>query len=155
MVTSKNSILYSFIIFLVLVSAINCDSYCDNTPLLELGEEFCKDGKGIDRFQVKSSKKINWKKPLNGKIKFKFTTNSENSDVLKLKKCIKISPSFSQKKRELDELTAYFYENVPQNEATLLYTNETTILVKLNHEGKVKGNVILSITNSNSTLEKK
>ena len=68
---------------------------------------------------------------------------------------IKISPSFSQKKRELDELTAYFYENVPQNEATLLYTNETTILVKLNHEGKVKGNVILSITNSNSTLENK
>ena len=153
MITSKNSIITSFIIFWTLVNTINCDNYCDNTPLLELSEEFCKNGEGLDRFQVKSSKKINWKKPLNGKIKFRFTTNSDNSDVLRLKKCIKISRSFSQKKRDLVELTAYFHENVPQNEATLLYTNETTILMQLNNEGKIKGNVILSIANLNPTLE--
>jgi hypothetical protein len=41
---------------------------------------FCKSGQELDKFQVKSSKKMNWKKPLNGKIKFTFTSNSGKSD---------------------------------------------------------------------------
>ena len=98
-----------------------------NVPLIELSQESCNNGLGFDKFQMQSSKKINWKKPINGKIRFKLRTTSGKSDVLKLKKCVKIASGFSDRAADLTEVTAYFQENVPRNEATLLYTNGTTV----------------------------
>ena len=43
----------------------------------------------------------------------------------------KIASSFTDAAVTLMELTAYFKDNVPRNEATLLYTDETTVLVQL------------------------
>ena len=47
-----------------------------SAPLIELTQESCNNGLGFDKFQIEYSKKNNWKKPLNGKIRFKFSGNS-------------------------------------------------------------------------------
>ena len=101
-------------------------------PLIELTQESCNNGLGFDKFQIESSKKNNWKKLLNGKIRFKFSGNSGKSDALRLKKCVKVLTSFKQEgEAKLIELTAYFQDNVPQNETTFVYTNENKIVVDL------------------------
>ena len=120
----------------VLPTSSSKDSNICGAPILEFTEESCKNGMGFDQFQVQSSKKINWKKPLNGKIRLKFGGNSGKSDALRLKKCVKVLSSFTQ---DLIELTAYFQENVPRNEATLVYANETTVLLQLSLDGRVQG----------------
>ena len=103
-----------------------------SASLIELTQESCSNGLGFDKFQIESSKNINWKKPLNGKIRFKFSGNSRKSDALRLKKCVKVLTSFKHEgKAKLDSLTAYFQDNVPQNETTLIYTNENKIVVDL------------------------
>ena len=103
-----------------------------SAPLIELTQESCNNGLGFDKYQIESSKKINWKKPLNGKIRFKFRGNSGKSDALRLKKCVKVLPSFTKEgETKLIELTAYFQDNVPQNETTFVYTNENKIVVDL------------------------
>ena len=104
-------------------------------PLIELTQESCNNGLGFDKFQIESSKKNNWKKLLNGKIRFKFSGNSGKSDALRLKKCVKVWTSFKQEgEAKLIELTAYFQDNVPQNETTFVYTNENKIVVDLRKE---------------------
>ena len=106
-----------------------------SAPLIELTQESCNNELGFDKFQIESSKKINWKKPLNGKIRFKFSGNSGKSDALRLKKCVKVLTSFKQEgEAKLIELTAYFQDNVPQNETTFIYTNENKIVVDLRKE---------------------
>ena len=123
----------------VLPTSSSKDSNICGAPILEFTEESCKNGMGFDQFQVQSSKKINWKKPLNGKIRLKFGGNSGKSDALRLKKCVKVLSSFTQ---DLIELTAYFQENVPRNEATLLYANETTVLLQLRNGGIYNQNIL-------------
>ena len=106
-----------------------------SAPLIELTQESCNNELGFDKFQIESSKKINWKKPLNGKIRFKFSGNSGKSDALRLKKCVKVLTSFKYEgEAKLIELTAYFQDNVPQNETTFVYTNENKIVVDLRKE---------------------
>ena len=106
-----------------------------SAPLIELTQESCNNELGFDKFQIESSKKINWKKPLNGKIRFKFSGNSGKSDALRLKKCVKVLTSFKHEgQAKLIELTAYFQDNVPQNETTFIYTNENKIVVDLRKE---------------------
>ena len=106
-----------------------------SAPLIELTQESCNNELGFDKFQIESSKKINWKKPLNGKIRFKFSGNSGKSDALRLKKCVKVLTSFKHEgEAKLIELTAYFQDNVPQNETTFVYTNENKIVVDLRKE---------------------
>ena len=106
-----------------------------SAPLIELTQESCNNELGFDKFQIESSKKINWKKPLNGKIRFKFSGNSRKSDALRLKKCVKVLTSFKHEgEAKLIELTAYFQDNVPQNETTFVYTNENKIVVDLRKE---------------------
>ena len=107
-----------------------------SAPLIELTQESCNNELGFEKFQIESSKKINWKKPLNGKIRFKFSGNSGKSDALRLKKCVKVLTSFKQEgEAKLIELTAYFQDNVPQNETTFVYTNENKIVVDLRKQG--------------------
>ena len=107
-----------------------------SAPLIELTQESCNNELGFDKFQIESSKKINWKKPLNGKIRFKFSGNSGKSDALRLKKCVKVLTSFKHEgEAKLIELTAYFQDNVPQNETTFVYTNENKIVVDLRKQG--------------------
>ena len=60
----------------ILPTTSSKDSDFCGTPILEFTQESCKNGLGFDQFQVQSSKKINWKKPLNGKIRFKLGGNS-------------------------------------------------------------------------------
>ena len=43
---------------------------------------------------------------------------------------------------DLIELTAYLQENVPRNEATLLYANETTVLLQLRVGGIYNQNIL-------------
>ena len=106
-----------------------------SAPLIELSQESCNNELGFDKFQIESFKKINWKKPLNGKIRFKFSGNSGKSDALRLKKCVKVLTSFKHEgEAKLIELTAYFQDNVPQNETTFVYTNENKIVVDLRKE---------------------
>ena len=106
-----------------------------SAPLIELTQESCNNELGFDKFQIESSKKINWKKPLNGKIRFKFSGNSGKSDALRLKRCVKVLTSFKHEgEAKLIELTAYFQDNVPQNETTFVYTNENKIVVDLRKE---------------------
>ena len=50
-------------------------SESSGAPFIELTQESCHNSLGFDKFQVQSSKKISWNKPLNGKIKFTFTGN--------------------------------------------------------------------------------
>ena len=68
-------------------------------------------------------------------VKAYYTTSAGKSDVLKLKKCVKVLPSFTNREANLIELTAYFQENVPRNEATLRYANETTVVIQLREGG--------------------
>ena len=57
--------------------------------------------------------------------------NIGKSDAFRLKKCVKVLSSFTNEQTDLIEITADFKENVPQNEATLVYANETTLVLQL------------------------
>ena len=59
----------------VLPTSSSKDSNICGTPILECTVESCKNGMGWG-FEVQSTKKIYWKKPLNGKIRLKFGGNS-------------------------------------------------------------------------------
>ena len=65
-------------------------------------------------------------------LKASLCLNSGKSDALRLKKCVKVLTSFKHEgEAKLIELTAYFQDNVPQNETTFVYTNENKIVVDL------------------------
>jgi hypothetical protein len=119
----------------------SCDgnSKTSPEPLLSITDE-CQLLNSFEAYSLTSSKKINFKKPLNGRITVQFP-NGPNvhvsvSDRLKLKKCIQIKAELFE---DVTEVTGHFVNNILQNQATISLSNGTIILVKLNSAGHVIG----------------
>jgi hypothetical protein len=121
---------------------ISCDvsSRISQEPLLTVTED-CTASNSFETFVLKSGKKINFKKPLNGKISVKFPNGPNKhmvvNDRLKLKKCIQIRADLFT---DTAEVSGHFVDNYLQNQAIISLANGTSILVKLDDTiGRIVG----------------
>ena len=118
------------LIFLEIIKLSTCFK-CESGPLIEFSDQ-CDVPGVLTTFKVYSTKKINYKKPLNGNLKVKF--EDEANDAIKMKKCINIWPTFSKTLT----IATKFKNNIPTGITTLediSYFYE----VNLNDHGIVKG----------------
>ena len=99
---------------------------CNQIPLKIT--ENCNEPKSITRFQIQSAKRLNLKKPLNGRIKILFKSKSSN-DFMKFKKCFQILPELY---RDTFSMIANFNENIPYGEISINFQNDTSIKMNLN-----------------------
>jgi hypothetical protein len=119
--------------------ACDINSIVSSEPVLRITEE-CQLVNSFEAYSIKSSKKINFKKPLNGKITIQFPNGlNENvgaNDRLRLKKCIQVKAELFD---DITELMGHFVDNILQDQATISLSNGTVILVKLNPAGQIIG----------------
>jgi hypothetical protein len=121
---------------------ISCDvssRISKKPPLLSVTED-CTASNSFEAFVFKAGKKINFKKPLNGKITVQFPNGPNKymnvNDRLKLKKCIQIRADLFN---DTTEVSGHFVDNYLLNQATISLANGTTILVKLDATGHIVG----------------
>ena len=111
------------------------NNLCNKIPL-ELTEN-CNEPTSSSRFQIQSAKRLNLKKPLNGRIKILYKSKSSN-DYMKLKKCFQLSHEFC---KDTFSIVANFVENELYGEISIIFQNNTSIKMNLN-ENKQIHNVI-------------
>ena len=118
-----------FLVFWLIQQTISVPVPC-NQPLLRFTDN-CNDANAIDWFQFEGGKKINFKKPLKGKVK--ITIDSGRSDVTRLKKCLVLSVT------SVSELSVNFQDNNVVGKVILRLTNGTKIEVNTDENGRVQG----------------
>ena len=118
-----------FLVFWGIQQTISVPVPC-NQPLLRFTDN-CNDANAIDWFQFEGGKKINFKKPLKGKVK--ITIDSGRSDVTRLKKCLVLSVT------SVSELSVNFQDNNVVGKVILRLTNGTKIEVNTDENGRIQG----------------
>ena len=120
-----------FMVFCGIQQIISVRVPC-NQPLLRFTDN-CNDDNAINWFQFEAGKKINFKKPLKGKVK--ITINSGRSDATRLKKCLVLSVQ----PEIVLELSVNFQDNIVVGKVTMRLTNDTKIEVNTDENGMVQG----------------
>ena len=113
----------------------------EKTPYFQFVED-CG-GDAISQFKITGGKKVNLKKPLNGKMVIQVETSDfrSTSDALKMKKCIQFDETSRLFLNSVREVSAEFVENVPRNEFSVKFVNGTKKILNLDQNGVSKGTV--------------